>query len=407
MHGFDAVRGLAAVAVVALHAAYPYALAPLPGLVWPVPLDEPSRFADVCFWSIEGFIMPLFFTISGYFLARSLARQRPGAVAAGRSRRLVVAFWTVGIVILAFDLLIWTAGFVMTGQATWNDWRRMKFGPAIDDHLWGPGHLWYLEYLWILCAAVCLGRAVWEATVRQLGPVILFSPLWTRAVEAVESPRFLPSSLGLSIAVFLILGFHPEIVFGFQHHFIVPAWPKFVHGGVFMLLGAVLFRSAGAIEAVRKAAPFTLAAAAGSFIMLLPRVRETMTAGTGGRFDAVLGGLLAAYAVAAVLGCLGAGLRWLDRPVPPLDRLAAASFWVYIVHHPICGLLQLALRPVALPSPVKFVLVTAATLGLCVFTYRRFVENGAAGRLLDGEWPWQAFRRHQPAPSPAPLGKAA
>lgn len=411
LRGFDAVRGLAAVAVVALHAAYPYALAPLPGLVWPVPLDEPSRFADACFWAIEGFVMPLFFTLSGYFLARSLVRQRPGAVLAGRSRRLVISFWTVGIVILGIDLLIWTAGFALTGQATWKDFRRMKFGPAIDDHLWGPGHLWYLEYLWVLCATTCVATWVWRGTARQIRPILQLPPRLTRAVGRFEAPAFLACLLVLAAAVYVTLGFHPEIVLGFQHHFIVPAWPKLVHGGLFLLLGVALFRSGDAVEAVRRFAPAWLAVALISFAAALPEIRRAMVEATSSSFEPVLGLFLTVYAVAAVLGLLGAGVRWLEEPNARLERLAAASFWIYVAHHPICGLLQLALRPFAIPPAVKFGLVTVAAMALCLFSYRVLVENGAVGRMLDGEWPWRAFRKPAgvgPRPAPAvPVRKAA
>jgi len=410
LYGFDAVRGLAAIAVVALHAAYPYILAPMPGLIWPVPLDEPSRLADACFWWIEGFVMPLFFTISGYFLARSLVKQRPGTVAAGRSRRLVVSFWTVGIVILAVDLLVWTGGFALTGQSTWNDFRRMKFGPAVDDHLWGPAHLWYLEYLWVLCAGTCLALATWRGFLRQVGPVILFSPRLTRIWRAVDNPGFLTCLLATAAAVFLILGHHPEIVLGFQHHFIVPSWPKLVHGGFFLLLGVALFRSPDAIEFVRRTAPFTLAAAVVAFAFILPRVQPSL-ATPSGKFDPALGSLLAVFAMTAVLGHLGAGLRWFNQPSPPLERLAAASFWIYVAHHPTCGLLQLALRPAPLPPEAKFGVVTVVTLGVCLFTYNRFVAGGPIERMLDGEWPWKAFRRPEttvPAPTPSlPARKAA
>jgi peptidoglycan/LPS O-acetylase OafA/YrhL len=402
LHGLDAVRGLAAVAVIALHASYAYALAPMPGLVWPVPVDEPSRFADACFWAVEGFVMPLFFTLSGYFLARSLSRQSPLAVAAGRTKRLLVPLLTVGIAILAADLLIWTVGFVLTGRATWNDLRRMKFGPAIDDHLWGPAHLWYLEYLWILCVGVCLAAWLWGGAVRAVGARLpargTTGPLagWLGVVSLVA-------------AAAVLLGFHPEIVLDFQHHVIVPAWPKLLHAGIFLLLGAVLHRSGEVLEAARKGAPFLLAGAVGLFASFLPAARETVHRGMPEGFDGLLGGLLALYAVLATLGCVGAGLRWLDRPNPWLARLAAASFWVYMFHHPVVGGLQLALRSVEVSSAVKFAVAFGGTVGVCLLTFWWFVEGKAIGRMLDGELPWRAFRRTEaePVPEPVPVRKAA
>ena len=155
--GFDAVRGLGAVAVVVLHAAYGYSHIRMPGLIWPVPLDEPSRAAHAAFWWIEGCIMPLFLTVSGYFLARSLERQTPGDVLRGRTARLLRPMLTLGLLVLVLDTQIWTAGLVATDRATWREFLRLKFIPPIQNHFWGPGHLWYVEYLWLICAAVCVG----------------------------------------------------------------------------------------------------------------------------------------------------------------------------------------------------------------------------------------------------------
>src|SRR5690606_7897309 len=115
LHGFDAVRGLAAVAVVALHAAYPYIVAPMPGLVWTVPVDDPSWLCDTVFWWIEGCVMPLFFTLSGYFLARSIARQSAREFLAGRTRRLLLPMATIGLAVLTLDLQVWAYGLISTG----------------------------------------------------------------------------------------------------------------------------------------------------------------------------------------------------------------------------------------------------------------------------------------------------
>ncbi len=388
LHAFDNVRGLAAVAVVALHASYAYARFPLEGLVWPVPLDEPSPVANAIFWAIEGSVMPLFFTLSGYFLARSLSKQSAGKVLAGRTRRLLVPMTTVGFAVLAVDLHVWVLGLVSTDRATIREYRRMKFTPDIQAELFGPAHLWYIEYLWLLCIAVC--GATWLRD-RFRKRHITRPDTW-RTSNAC-------SFAALFAAACALLIWAPQIVLGFQHGWL-PDAGKLGHAGVFLLFGVLLERSPWLVRVSRSAAPYVVVVAAGTFIAMQPQLHRVMQSPAASE-NILFGALLAVFAVTATFGQIGAGLRWLNDHQPALSRLAAASFWIYLVHHPLVGLCQIAMRPVSLPPILKFISVLAMTLTLCLWSYERFASRGALARLLDGEWPWQAFRTPVPAQAPA------
>jgi len=396
LHAFDNVRGLAAVAVVALHASYAYACFPLAGLVWPVPLDEASSIANVIFWGIEGSVMPLFFTLSGYFLARSLAKQSPGRVLASRTRRLLVPMTTVGLAVLAVDLHVWVLGLVSTERATIREYRRMKFAPEIQGDLFGPAHLWYIEYLWLLCAVICSATWIRERLQRSQ----LSQPnTWNRTSTAFGFAALSTAACGL-------LTWAPQIVLGFQHGWL-PDAAKLAHAAVFLLFGVLLQRSRRLVEFVRKSSPYVVIVAFGALAALLPQLQG---ATRSQQQNVAFGVLLALFAVTATFGQIGAGLRWLNHHQPSLSRLAAASFWIYLVHHPLVGLMQIAMRQVSLPPIVKCVSVFAIVLMVCMWSYERFASQGALARLLDGEWPWQAFRTPVAAEAPAearPLRKAA
>lgn len=393
LHGFDAVRGLAAVAVVALHAAYPYIYYEMPGLIWAVPVDEPSRLADVVFWWTEASVMPLFFTLSGYFLARSLRRQSPGDVVSGRSRRLLLPMATVGLAVLTIDLQVWAFGLISSGRATFSQYLRFKYSPGIHDHMWGPAHLWYIQYLWILCAIVC--GAVW------LGR-------FARRRFDLNVPRWgMRAAVGCSLATLAaalvtVLSLSPEVVLGFQHSWL-PAPAKFAHSAIFLSFGMLFATTEALPEWTRKAAPLSLLIAAGIFVAMVPQVHQTLAEGRSGEVNLTLGVLLAAFAVTATLGHLGAGLRWCDRPVPWLTRLAVVSFWVYLIHHPLLGFLQIVARPLPLPAVLKFLLVLTVTTAGCLLTYRHLVEGRTLGRLLDGESPWKILRDRPDETAPEPV----
>src|SRR5689334_18139169 len=90
LEGLDALRGIAAVPVIMLHASMPYLLLPMKGLIWPTRDARPSELVDAVGWAIEGFIMPLFFLLAGLFAAGLLDRLGPAQFLKHRARRLLV-----------------------------------------------------------------------------------------------------------------------------------------------------------------------------------------------------------------------------------------------------------------------------------------------------------------------------
>ena len=85
-----------------------------------------------------------------------------------------------------------------------------------------------------------------------------------------------------------------------------------------------------------------------------------------------------------MFGLLGLYRRHLARPAPVARYLAGASFWVYLVHLPIVGLIQADLLGTPIPPEAKFALVLTLTLALGLASYHVLVRPTALGRLLGG-----------------------
>ncbi len=64
--------------------------------------------------------------------------------------------------------------------------------------------------------------------------------------------------------------------------------------------------------------------------------------------------------------------------------LAASSFWVYLVHLPIVGLMQADLFGVAIAPGTKFALTLGVTVALGLSSFEVLVRRTALGRFLDG-----------------------
>lgn len=368
--GFDAIRAFAALGVVLLHACVPYLKHPMPGLVWPV-RDTTSVFVDVLFWGIELFIMPVFLVLAGILAWRTLDRRGERAVITSRASRLLIPLLFGVLVVLPMDMYAWLLGFVTEGLMEPVKLRSLKLGAELNRDLWGLSHLWFLHYLFLY--VVCLAGANWILT------------------RYPKLQRFTRSNLGmlclLLTAGIVTLVFRPEVVWGFQHAFL-PVPSKWIYSGTFFAGGVLLAKcDPGLIklrtDASRLAAPAILLSL---FSIVLGRWH---LAGSENQTASVL--LAALTTVSAWLGTLAIIGITIDRvkniPIA-VQYLAAASFWVYVIHHPFLGLIHTDLKwllPSALPATKTF-LAFAICTGLSLLMYEGLVRKSRLGRWLGFAW---------------------
>jgi peptidoglycan/LPS O-acetylase OafA/YrhL len=87
----------------------------------------------------------------------------------------------------------------------------------------------------------------------------------------------------------------------------------------------------------------------------------------------------------------------------PVAFTAEASFWMYLVHHPLVGLTQLAMLQSFIPPLAKFALSLSVGIGLSLASYAVLVRGTWIGQLLNG----RGLSRRQiqpPAEVPAETG---
>ncbi len=75
--------------------------------------------------------------------------------------------------------------------------------------------------------------------------------------------------------------------------------------------------------------------------------------------------------------------------LPPLSplvfRLAKASFWIYLVHHPLIVALEIGAVRTSLPATIQFVIVAGIGFALSWWSYHAWIEGSLADRLLHGQ----------------------
>lgn len=385
--GLESLRAWATVLVVMLHAGVPFTIAPMPGLAWPVDHTIVSPVVDAMFWAIEGAIMPLFFLLSGFGAAQSLA-AKPDQFLASRWRRLGWPLLVGGAILLPVDFYVWLTGWALDGKLPWKKLLSLKIG-KYEENLLGMSHLWYLEYLLIFCVALWAGdRYLRRSTGSPPSATVGFLR------------RHIPNIPVLFALTAAILWYAPEVVVGFQHSFF-PQHAKFIYSALFFGAGVAEFHRPMQFRLDR------WWAFAGCIVLhlgLLPFIHRQALEPLAGYEKLVLVVGMTTYAVVVTHALWQRA--WNSRRATPaaVAYLSQASFWVYLVHHPMVVIWQIALRPLAWPAGIQFTICTLGTLAVSLASYEWFVRRTALGLFLDGRKP---ERKPEPATTEAPARRAA
>ncbi len=381
--GFDCIRCAAALAVVLLHAAAPYLQHPMPGLSWPV-FDQVSPIVDWIGWPIELSIMPLFLMMAGYFAVPLRLRQSDGAFLKSRAYRLLVPLLVGMMLILPADFYIWMIGWIIEGRIEPVKMRSLKFEPGVADGLWGFGHLWFLHYLFLYCVVWILARHVGIAK------------LWGRLSQRVLIQLAILGAVGWVTLIAV-----PQVVFGFQHAFL-PVPSKWIYNGTFFV-GGIMLACQQTFSAWNQrycrwtlfwACVFTIAGAAIGMRWLDGDHSWSLRITLAGVST------LAAWSMSLGLCGWAASRQWESPAV--IRYLAAASLWVYMVHHPIVALSHVQLK-VLMPDLMaidKLFLSAINGVAFGLLTFEVFVRRQPFARWLGTP---QSLVKKYHAPMATPL----
>jgi glucan biosynthesis protein C len=386
----DALRGLAMLLGVVLHASVSYMPHAMTDLVWAIRDDSVSPLFDWLFWSIHSFRLPLFFAMAGFFTIQLQESRGTRGYVLHRSRRLLVPLLGASLILLPLTFGVWAFGWLVSGQCSLHDIQRMTFSRPIQTNLYGPAHLWFIEYLYLMCllfGGFCWLRARWPARRTPTAWLELWlASWWFPLVPAVPTAG--------------LVWLSPTVISGFHNSFI-PDVPRFAYYGVFFVTGIVLASARPRLEScfgptkgwlLVPCLPLLLS---GGFL-LQQHLEHGLT--VPGRL--ALGASFGLLASLALFGFLSLALCWCPRERPLLRYLADASYWIYLVHFPLIGLAQVLLAPLPWPAVAKFGLVLVLTLTVGFATYRRYVRYTFLGHFLNGT-------RQKPATLSLPSRSAA
>ena len=375
LHGLDAVRGIALLFGVVVHASMSW----LPGAqhFWLTHDASPSNFAGLVFYVPHMFRMLLFFLLAGFFARMSYERLGTKGFILDRARRIGMPLLAGWGPMLAAILAVgaWAAWLANNGQLP-----PPPETPPLSPNHFPLTHLWFL-YVLLLCYIVALAlramfgrnhvvRRVTDSGVRLLaspiGPLLLALPLGAAlsthaqwyAWFGIPTPD---QSLYPNLAA--CIGFGSGFGFGWllqsqpallQHW--ATRWPLHAAIAVLATIGCVWH--------------------VGLAPKLAPAAQDI-----GGAAYAL------AYAIAGwswSFALVGLGLRFFSGHSPLRRYLADASYWIYIAHLPLVMALQVVMSRLAWPWYAEYALVLLSAMTLLLATYDLLVRNTFIGVWLNG-----------------------
>lgn len=375
--GLDALRGVAMLLGIVLHAAVPYLTTRLPNLLWPVHDVAPIVVFDALFWSIHVFRLPIFFVLAGYFAELLFARRGAEAFLQHRLQRLVIPYGIALFTIGPLTYVLFATGWYLTGRCTFSQilWPLGFSSLEIQHHFFGPAHLWFLlDLIWLSSAYLVLRRGWGTATASTSDS--------ESGATSYDGP-FVP--LGFGFLSGMLLWGDTTPVLGFHNTFI-PVPSRLLYFGVYFACGVVFRRDHDwfqrSIRHYQWHLWLALPCCCLSYFAIMQELAE----------PGVMHRLLAAVSIGVsawlgIFGAFGFSVHYCRQIPAWLKYLAGAAYWVYLIHLPLVAVAQIALHRTAYPAGIKFLLVSVFALVTSLISYEYMVRDKTIGKLLNGSRP--------------------
>jgi glucan biosynthesis protein C len=365
LHHLDALRASTMLLLVPVHAA---SLLSANG--------HEGAWAVAIYWFVHVFRLPLFFAMSGFFLALLLSKR--GLRQTARNRTLRIALPLVAGLLILVPLMIMASE--RTGIIVAGDGRLSHASPFVPQ----LSFLWFLWYLLILDAVAMAIYTLAPGALRRAGAAI-----------GAGLRRPLPGMLLLAIPTALALWPQASWTASTETTTFVPSPSILAYYALFFGLGATLCAHRQLLDSAARNAWRWAACAAAATIPAALLFTLHNSPGYGSQ-PGVHGAALLIYALAtwaSLLALIGLATRYLHRPSPRLRYLADASYWIYLSHMPLMVPVLALLATTSLGVPLQFTIVTVSALALSLVTYVLFVRYTVIGRGLNGPRR-RAARRH-------------
>jgi hypothetical protein len=378
VNALEVLRVATTLCVVLYHVGLSYVATPLRLTLW-VAYDKLGLTAFDCFiYWVNGFAMPVFFLAAGVSAPAACESRGARVFLSHRVSRLLRPLLFGCLTVLPLFYLLWGYGLMVSGRCTLDSILTWRFGPEVRPYLYGLGHLWFIEYLFLVCLVWAGGWWVWRALA------------FRRATGAGSAGGWMPQIIAspwrpllLAIPTGLIFLLDSDTMLRVDNT-IIPNLFRLLHYTYFFSVGAWVGQVREPKRLLVRHGTFYLVASGIVFAVMLPLLLRHAAAPLHGWTRVAFCGLAALFPWLMVFGSLGVLLGLVQSRGATIRFLTEASFWVYIVHVPIVAFAQLVLLGVAWPTPVKFLVVSTVAIVLSLLSYAYVVRRSLVGEIING-----------------------
>lgn len=386
-HSFDALRAVAMLLGVVLHAAISFMQPKFP--FWPA-IDNSRGLAYAVFivW-VHAFRMQTFFVMAGFFAGLVVAKRGYASFALHRCKRIVLPLCLAVVVVVPITQAVWVYGYSKQPPLT-----PLHVGDEVIDlssyqvplreffqsgdfvrefhffHLW---FLWYLIVMYALLFAIVpvarfLNRGKWCDRLMSAAMRSSLKPLWFA----------LPT-------VVLMLPMTTWSADGPLH--VWPEWRIVGYYGFFFAVGWLLFRQRELLAECRHWWRTYLVAATLLFpLMLFLQARGPLA--PQDHDPALHLPALVTYSLFTwlmIFGLMGLFARYFDRPQKSMRYISDSSYWVYVAHLPLVIYLQILAIDIAWPASLELAIILIIVTTVLLASYQWFVRYTWLGTMLNGK----------------------
>jgi glucan biosynthesis protein C len=373
IHSMDAVRAIAMLLGIVLHASISYKLTPSPP--WPADDSVHSIFYNYLYLFIHSFRMQLFFLVAGFFARFLYLKIGKKAFVRHRIDRIVKPFIICLIVIAPLSMLpffYYQYALLHPGLPFFQ-----SLIPVMHFMLkWnGMIHLWFLYFLIIFYIVMLV--MLWvnqyisiSRLINRLCKKILVFPK-ASTLFFLFFPIFLMTCLFHRLPIEPYTGFKPDL-------------PLLIYYSFFFYLGYFIHRLyVNNLSAItRFPIMYLLIGLAVTPLIghwdLLQATDKSLRLFLGIRI------LFSIQTVTLVFGFLGIFIKYLNTENYTIRYISDASYWMYLVHVPLIVWAQIWLVDSVVPPFLRFWLVNIVGIFIPLITYALFVRHTFIGKTLNG-----------------------
>ena len=361
-HGLDAVRGIAMLLGIVIHASLPY-IEGLPKGLWPSDKNT-SKIIAIIFQFIILWRMPIFFIISGFFA--NLVITRKSLIIWWKNRFLRIVLPIIIFYPIVSLTLPWIFKYGYTGH--------VNFFFSNEGQ---PHHLWFLYHLFIF--------VLFSIFIKFFGLIIYKFFKQINLIVVVDIFNTVKSFLGRHIfdsrfPVLMIFVFFIFNLFSGAELITNP-----LASGLYFLFGYRLYQNNLLFDFIKSNWKYYLIG--GLAVTIIFFILNTQVSNFAKEDVRWIPWVILKISSAVLLSFSFIGLAEdkFSNLNPMVRFISDSSYWVYLIHLPLVAFITFFMFKITIFAELKFLISIILTTAICLVTYKYLVRSTIIGILLNGK----------------------